>query len=174
MSARYVKVPIGDRIIFPKTCPFTRSQNPRSTVLISRSETQMILPVPFIHHFTLGQEARMAFPAVTWFAVVARVLSWLPPILFVSGLIIGGKIIESRETLGVRLMFGGLVTAWLSKALKFIWVRRVRIIGFGMSSLHVRFGCEKYADEFCRLNDYGCHSKPFPKVARPITVNDIR
>jgi hypothetical protein len=171
-SARFVRIPFGTRIRYPAECPFTAWKNPRSAVRIERREMQMFLPIPFVGMFKLGKVGRTIFPASGPIAIVTRFLRVLPLLFVIAGVVslkwIGDKPFGwLAPVLGFALMYVCFVAEWL-------WLHRVRIIRIGMSSLEVRFASQKYAEEFCRLNDLHSHSKPTRKRPVPITVNDIR
>jgi hypothetical protein len=140
-------------------------------VRIERRELQMFLPIPFLGIFKLGKVGRTIFPAARLVAVVTGVLRIMPLIFIVAGLVslkwIGDKPYGwMAPALGFALMYLCFGAEW-------VWLHRVRIIRIGMSSLEVRFASQEYAEEFCRINELHCHSRPNRKRPVPITVNDV-
>ena len=172
MSARYVRVPFGSRIQYPRVCPFTGNKNPKGVVRIKRRETQIFLPIPFIGWFRLGKTGQTAFPAARRIAIVAKILRVLPLIFFFGGFI------SLKWTMNgpyaFHILFGGIAMMYLCHFLEWLWLRRVRIVRIEMNSLEVRFASQEYAEEFCHLNELHCHTNPGAKRSTPITVNDIR
>lgn len=170
-SARYVRIPFGTRLRYPAECPFTGWKNPHSAVRIERRELQMFLPIPFLGIFKLGKVGRTIFPANRIIAAVTRFLRIMPLIFVIAGLV-GLKWIGDKPfgwlspVVGFALMYICFGAEWL-------WLRRVRIVRIGMSSLEVRFASQKYADEFCHINDLHCHTRPTRKRPVPFTVNDV-
>jgi hypothetical protein len=172
MSARYVRIPFGSRLEFPPECPFTGAKNPRYLVLVTRSEKQMWLPIPFIGWFSLGKTGQMRFPAsaiVAWGNNFLTILYWL---LLVGGFAVG--ILKKDDSNSGYYMLGGVAGAVIVRMSKWFWLHRVRIVRIGMSSLEVRFASERYAKDFSRLNDFSCRDHPAQKRMTPITVNDVR
>jgi len=172
MSARYVRVLFGSRLEFPPECPFTGAKNPRYWILITRSETQMWLPIPFIGWFSLGKTGELRFPASAIIAWIANLLTFLFWMLLVGGFAVG--FMKKDDTHAADYVLGGVAAAILVRVLRWLWLRRVRIVRIGMSSLEVRFASERYAREFSRRNDFSCREHPSQKRMTPLTVNDVR
>jgi hypothetical protein len=172
MSARYVRILFGSRLKFPPECPFTGGKNPRHSVLVTRSENQMWLPIPFVGWFSLGKTGQTSFPASAVVAWVASLLTFLFWLLLVGGFAVG--FMKKDNFHAADYVLGGVAGSILIRILRWLWLRRVRIVRIGMSSLEVRFASEKYAREFSRLNDFSCREHPSQKRVTPITVNDVR
>jgi len=172
MSARYVRILFGSRLEFPPECPFTGAKNPRHSVLITRRENQMWLPIPFIGWFSLGKTGQIRFPAGAMVAWVAKLLALLFWLLLIGGFAVG--FMEKDDTHAADYVLGGVAAAILVRILGWLWLHRVRIVRIGMSSLEVRFASERYAREFSRLNDFSCRDHPSQKRMTPITVNDVK
>lgn len=170
-SARYVRIPFGARLRYPPECPFTGWKNPRSAVRIERREMQMFLPIPFLGIFKLGKVGRTAFPAPRMITAVATSLRIMPLIFIIAGLVslkwVGDK------PFGWLAPIAGFALMYLCFGAEWLWLHRVRIVRIGMSSLEVRFASQEYAEEFCRINDFHCHTRPARKRPVPITVNDV-
>jgi hypothetical protein len=131
----------------------------------------MFLPIPGLGIFNLGKVGHMVFPAAQRIAVVANALAILPLISLVGG--IAGFLWIKNSPDAWQLFVGGVAMMYVSFIGRWIWLRPVRIVRIGMSSIEVRFSSTEYAEEFCRLNDLHCATKPTPKRATPVTVNDI-
>jgi hypothetical protein len=172
MAATFVKIPFGSRLRYPGECPFTGRKNPKAMVKIRRRDRQMFLPIPFIGWIKLGKIGRTAFPATRAFALVAGVLAVLPSVSVIAGF--GGLLWTKGRPNAVYWILGGVGIMYLCRALEWFWLCRVRIVRTGMSSLEVRFASQKYAEEFCRLNELRFHPKQTSKGATPIILNNIR
>ena len=172
-SARFVRIPFGSRLQYPSKCPFTGRKNPRGLVRIRRRETQMFLPIPFIGFLNLGKVGRMVFPADRGFAFMLKFLRILPLACIVAGFI-SLKWTMDKPYYASACIVGGIGLMFVGYGLQWLWLSRVRIVRIGMSSLEVRFASTEYAEEFCRLNEFHCHTRPGTKHATPIMVNNIR
>jgi hypothetical protein len=140
-------------------------------VRIERREMQMFLPIPFLGIFKLGKVGRTIFPASRLIAVVTRFLRIMPLLFVVAGLVSLKWIGDKR--FGWAAPLAGFALMYLCFGVEWLWLHRVRIIRIGMSSLEVRFASQEYAEEFCRINELHCHSRPTRKRPVPITVNDV-
>jgi len=173
MSARYVRIPFGSRIKYPAHCPFTGQKNPRSSVKISRRETQMFLPIPFIGFFRLGKRGTAVFPSTRLIGLVAKFFAVSPLLCLVAGF--GSLIlIKNNKSCAGCYFLGCIASLFVFRVIHWLWLRRVRIVRIGMSSLEVRFASPDYAKEFCRLNDFHCGTNPTARRPTPITVNNVR
>jgi hypothetical protein len=170
-SARYVRIPFGSRLHYPPQCPFTGWKNPRSAVRIERREMQMFLPIPFLGILKLGKVGRTIFPAAQMVSAITRLLRIMPLIFVIAGLLSLKWIAD--KPFGWLGPVAGFAMMYLCFGIEWLWLHRVRIVRIGMSSLEVRFASNKYAEEFCRLNDLHCHTRPTRKRPVPIVVNDI-
>ncbi len=132
----------------------------------------MTLPIPFLGLFRLGRRAGAVFPATRAISIMSIVLGILPLLFGVAAVV--NLIWTADSPYAWLYLGGGFLLMYASMGLEWFWFRRVRIVRIGMSSLEVRFASQEYAEEFCRLNEFGCHSRPTPKRAMPITVNDVR
>jgi hypothetical protein len=132
----------------------------------------MFLPIPFLGLFRLGKAGRAVFPAAWGIALGASILDIMALIFFVAGF--GSLIWTKDKSYGWQCPFYGIALMYVCFSARWLWLRRVRIVRLGMSSVEVRFASQEYAEEFCHLNDFHCHTKRTPKRATPITVNDVR
>jgi hypothetical protein len=171
MAAKFIRIPYGTRLTFPAICPFSGAKSPKSSVVVSGKENQMILPIPAIGIFKLGQKGRVKFPASVTIGLGDRLLKGLFWALLFGALII--SIVRKEDPNAIRYLLGGVVAAYATHLFHWLWLRKVRVIRIGMSSLEVRFSSGDYAAEFCRLNDLKCSDQPSQKRAKPITVNDV-
>jgi hypothetical protein len=171
-TPQYVRIPFGTRIQYPPLCPFTGRQNPRHAISIRRYENQMILPIPFIGWFRLGKVGRTVFPAVWRITFGAKVIAIMSLLSLVAGF--ASLIWTANKPSAWVGPVAGVALFYLCSVAEWLWLRRVRIIRIGMSSLEVRFAWQQYAEEFCHLNELHCHSRPTRKRHVPIAVNDIR
>ena len=96
----------------------------------------------------------------------------MPLTFFTLG--IGSLIWTKDKPYAWQFLLGGIALMYVSLGAKWLWLRRVRIVRIGTSSLEVRFASQTYAEEFCRLNELPCQTRPTAKRATPIMVNDIR
>jgi hypothetical protein len=132
---------------------------------------QMFLPIPF-GFFKLGKVGRAVFPAAWRIAFGVRILAIMVLISLAAGF--GSLIWLKEKPYAWQCPIWGIVMMYVCFGTEWLWLRRVRIVRLGMSSLEVRFASQEYAEEFCRLNEFHCHTRPTPKRATPITVNDVR
>ena len=166
------RIPFGSRLGYPAECPFTGQNNPRSAVRIERRETQMFLPIPFLGLFKLGKVGRAAFPAARGIALVARALAYnAPPMSFRR---FWQPYLDEGQAIRLAVPPWGVVMMYVCFGVEWLWLHRVRLVRIGMNSVEVRFASQGYAEEFCRLNELHCQTKPTPKRATPIMVNDVR
>ena len=131
----------------------------------------MFLPIPFIGHFQLGKRGTAMFPAARRIGLVAKILAVLPWLCAVGGF--GSLVWTADGPYAWHCVLGGLVGMYVLFGVEWLWLRRVRIVRIGMSSVEVRFASQGYAEEFCRINEFHCREKPMPKRATPIMVNDV-
>ncbi len=132
----------------------------------------MFLPIPFLGLFKLGKVGRAVFPAAWRIAFGAKILAILAFISLAAGF---GSLIWTKDMpYAWQCPIAGIVMMYICFGAEWLWLRRVRIVRVGMSSLEVRFASQDYAEEFCRLNELHCQTGPTPKRATPITVNDVR
>jgi hypothetical protein len=170
MPAKFTNIPLGAQLKFPQECAFTGGRSPTHAVEVSRSESQMWLPIPLIGLFNLKRVARMRFPAcghIFWCSVVLRVTALILPV--------GGILwAVTKDGDSYYYLICGIVGFVISRLLLWLLLRTVRIVRIGMGSIEVRFSSEEYAKEFCRLNELNFRSHPSKKRMTPITVNDVR
>jgi hypothetical protein len=179
MAAKFVRIPFGARMKFPAVCPFTGQANPRGAVRISRSATQLVLPIPLIGLFSLGKSGRMSFPAsalIAWGEKLLTLLTWLAliggfAIFFVLGKRSQGKdVYDGRD---IYSLIGGVLMFYVLKIVRWLWLSRVRIVRVGMTSLEIKFASEQYATELARLNGLHASGHRTKKRAAPVTVNAV-
>jgi hypothetical protein len=132
---------------------------------------QMFLPIPFLGIFKLGKVGRTIFPASRMITVVTRLLRIMSLLFIVAGVVSLKWVGDKR--FGWMSPLAGFALMYLCFGAEWLWLRRVRIIRIGMSSLEVRFASQEYAEEFCRMNELHCHSRPARKRPVPIMVNDV-
>jgi uncharacterized membrane protein len=129
----------------------------------------MILPIPFVGLFRLGKRGTVMFPAAKRISFVATILAPLPVISVLGGII--SLIWTADGPYAWRYFLGGFAGMYLFLGLKWFWLRRVRIVRIGMSSVEVRFASQSYAKEFCTRNDLHCGKSPASKRQAPVLVN---
>jgi len=180
MSAKFVRIPYGTRMKFPEVCPFTGSSKLGGRIQITRSRTQLFLPIPFVGFFSLHKEGRIAFPAAAFIAraeKLLQLLSWLALIGGFAAFFYLGQQSKARRSWDGRDIYfigGGLMAFYFLKIIRWLCLSGVRIARLGMGGVEVRFASEEYAREFGRLNDL--HAGSHPSKKRPITVavNEVR
>jgi len=168
MAGWYVRIPIGSHIGFPDRCPFTGRMRPTKSVALHHSEKKVLLLLPLKEHFRRRPTAPLQFPASASKAYVARILGVLPWISIIGGV---GLMYHYRGVWeGFYFLCGGLVFGMLSRFLHWFWLRQVRIVSVGRSSLEVRFSSGDFAKEFSRLNELVCSSERIRKKGRPVNA----
>jgi uncharacterized membrane protein len=112
------------------------------------------------------------FPAARRISVIAAILAPLPFVCVITGFL--SLIWTADGPYAWHCLLGGLAGMYVFIGLEWLWLRRVRIVRIGTSSIEVRFGSRRYAEEFCRLNDFHCHERQGSKRRTPLVLNDVR
>jgi len=165
---------------FPELCPFTGGSKLGGRIQVTRTRTQLLLPVPFVGLFSLQKAGHITFPASAVIAIIEKLLTLLSWLALIGGF--GMFFYLSKHSAakgswdGRDLYFigGGLAVFYFLKIIRWLCLSRARIARVGMGGLEVRFASEPYAREFARMNDLHVSDHRSKKRAMPVAVNDVR
>jgi hypothetical protein len=178
MAAAYVTVSLHSRPEFPKLCAFTGAANPRKWVTVRKVRSRIVIPIPFLGFIAPKDVVRFRLPASVTTAGIDKILGRIGLVagvlLFLAYFILriaaAGSSPAQRvprpyqpEEGGiswVTLAFVILGTYIISKILRRINLRAVKIVGTELHSMELCFHREEYAKAFCTLNNLNCHSEP--------------
>lgn len=183
MARAYVRIPLGARLSFPGSCPFTGAQLARKRVTIWYPKFGFRIPIPILGSIWAEPKVRMRFPASTAKALTESFLR-LAGILLIIVLVLSNLMARTRgdqqttssqgltgtsadpaET-WIKVFLISIVLYLALKGLRILNLRAVQIIGRDGNLVEVSFRQADFAREFCELNQLTCHPEPFQSRQR--------